>query len=66
MRVTQRINKKSLQVSKAMMVQHLTSTKINGLIGVNAEAAAVLAPKPQKMVHVRFHLINSLFSKELA
>ena len=55
--VTQRINKKSLQVSKAMMVRRLMAKKINALIGADA-AVAVPTSKPQKTVHVRFRLIN--------
>jgi hypothetical protein len=55
--VTQRINKKSLQVSKVMMVQRLMAKKMNALIGADA-AVAVPTPKPQKTVHVRFRLIN--------
>jgi hypothetical protein len=64
-RVTQRVNKKSLQVSKAMMVRRLMAKKFNALIGVDA-AAPVPTPKPQKTIHVRFRLINCLFSEELA
>jgi hypothetical protein len=64
-RVTQRVNKKSLQVSKAMMVWRLMAKKFNALLGIDS-AAAVPTPKPQKTIHVCFHLINCLFSDELA
>ncbi len=47
------------------MVRHLMAKKINALIGADAEVA-VPTPKPQKTVHVRFRLINCLFSEELA
>jgi hypothetical protein len=53
-RVTHRVNKKSLQISKATMMGHLMAKKINGLIVATSEAAAVPTPKPQKTVHVRF------------
>jgi hypothetical protein len=47
------------------MVWHLVTKKINALLGANA-AVAVPTPKTQKIVHVRFHLINCLISDELA
>ena len=47
------------------MVQRLMAKKMNALIGADAEVA-VPTPKPQKTVHVRFRLINCLFSEELA
>jgi thiamine biosynthesis protein ThiC len=64
-RVTQRLNKKSLQVSKAMMVRRLMAKKINDSIGSSEDVVAVPTAKPQKLVHVRFRLINYLFSDEL-
>jgi hypothetical protein len=62
--VTQKLNKKSLQVSKAMMVLRLMAKKINDSIGTSEDAVAVPTAKPQKTVHVRFRLINCLFSDE--
>ncbi len=62
-RVTQRVNKKSLQVSKAMMVRRLLFDKFNPQLGdVNPEADP---PRSEKTIHCRFRLINCLFSDEL-
>jgi len=63
--VTHRENKKSLQVSKAMMVRRLMGKKFNALAGVEP-LNPVAMPKPQKTVHARFRLINCLFSNELS
>jgi len=63
--VTQRLNKKSLQVLKAIMVRRLMANKFNDLIGATP-ATALMPPKPQKTVHAWFRLINCLFSEELA
>jgi len=63
-KVTHRVDKKSLQVSKAMMVRRLMAKKFSEIAGV-ADSIAVPKPKPQKTVHVRFRLINCLFSDEL-
>jgi len=64
-RVTQRLNKKSLQVSKAMMVRRLMAKKFNDLAGVTP-SNPVPTPKPQKTVHARFRLINCIFSDDLS
>jgi hypothetical protein len=63
--VMHRVNKKSLQVSKAMMVRRLMAKKFNALAGVEP-LNPVAMPKPQKTVHARFRLINCLFSNELS
>jgi hypothetical protein len=62
--VTHRVNKKSLQVLKAMMVRRLMAKKFNALAGVEP-LNPVATPKPQKTVHACFRLINCLFSNEL-
>jgi len=64
-RVTQRVNKKSLQVSKAMMIRRLMAKRFNELAGV-ADSVPVERAKPQKTVHARFRLINCIFSDELS
>jgi hypothetical protein len=63
-KVTHRVDKKSLQVSKAMMVRRLMAKKFSEIAGVG-DSVAIPKPKPQKTVHVRFRLINCLFSDEL-
>jgi hypothetical protein len=40
--------------------------KINDSIGSSEDVVAVPTAKPQKTVHVRFRLINCLFSDELS
>jgi hypothetical protein len=50
-KVTHRVDKKSLQVSKAMMVRRLMAKKFSEIAGV-ADSIAVPKPKPQKTVHV--------------
>ncbi len=60
-RVTQRVNKKSLQVSKAMMIRRLMAKRFNELARV-ADSVPVERAKPQKTVHARFRLMNCLFS----
>jgi hypothetical protein len=47
-----------------MMVLRLMAKKINDSIGTSEDAVAVPTAKPQKTVHVRFRLINCLFSDE--
>jgi len=64
-RVTQRLNKKSLQVSKAMMVRRLMAKKFNVLAGVRP-SNPVPTPKLQKTVHARFRLVNCIFSDDLS
>ncbi len=61
--MAQCINKKSLQVSKAMMVRRLLFGKFNIQLGdVIPEADP---PQSEKTIHCRFRLINCLFSDEL-
>jgi len=64
-RVTQRIDGKSLQVSKAMMVRRLVAAKFNPLLGDSNPDSGVPTRK-ERTVHVRFRLINCLFSDELS
>jgi hypothetical protein len=59
------VNKKTLQASKAMMVQRLMAKKFNALAGVEPLNPMAM-PKPQKPVHAHFRLINCLFSNELS
>jgi hypothetical protein len=62
-RVMQCVNKKPLQVSKAMMIRRLLFGKFNPQLGdINPEADP---PQSEKMIHCRFRLINCLFSDEL-
>jgi len=49
-----------------MMVQCLMAKKINDSIGSSEDVVAVPTAKPQKTVHVRFCLINCIFSDELS
>jgi hypothetical protein len=63
--VTQRLNKKLLQVSKAMMVRRLMAKKFNVLAGVRP-SNPVPTPKLQKTVHARFRLVNCIFSDDLS
>jgi hypothetical protein len=62
-KITQRIDKKSVQVSKAIIIQRLVAAKFNALIGAPNPTAA--SPKILKTVHCRFQLLNFIFSDEL-
>ncbi len=63
-RVTHRVDKKSLQVSKAMMVRRLLAKKFNAEVGIAVVAAT--PSRPEKTIHVHFRLINCIFSDDLS
>jgi hypothetical protein len=51
-KITQWIEKKSVQVSKAAIIQRLVAAKFNALVG--APNPAAVSPKVLKTVHCRF------------
>ena len=61
-RVTQRVNKKSLQMSKAMMIRCLMVKKFDA----DVAGPAAAPPRPEKTVHARFRLVNCIFSDDLS
>ncbi len=63
-RVTHHVDKKSLQVSKAMMLCRLLAKKFNAEAGI-AVVAATLS-RPEKTIKVHFRLINCIFSDDLS
>ncbi len=54
------MDKKSLQVSKAMMVHCLLVKKFNAEAGIAFVAAT--PSRPERTIHVHFRLINCIFS----
>ncbi len=61
-RVTQRVNKKPLQMSKAIMIRCLM---VKNFAADDADPAAAPA-RAEKTVYVCFHLINWIFSDDLS
>jgi hypothetical protein len=63
-RVTQRVDKKYLQLSKSSMVRRLVAAKFNAALGNPSETSSTI--RAEKTVHVRFRLINCIFSDDLS
>ncbi len=61
--MTQHVDKKSLQLSKSSMVHRSVAAKFNADLGNPSETAPTRA---EKTVHVRFRLINCIFSDDLS
>ena len=63
-KITQRVDKKSVQVSKATIVRRLLASKFCTLVGSTNPGNT--PPRVTKTIHDRFRLLNCLFSDELA
>ncbi len=62
--VMQHVDKKSLQLSKSMMVGRLVAAKFNAALGNTSETMNTI--RAEKTVHVQFRLINCIFSDDLS
>jgi hypothetical protein len=60
----QRVDKKSLQLSKSMMVHRLVAAKFNAALGNPSKITTTI--RAEKTVRIRFRLINCILSDDLS